>query len=127
MEQSDAIEHEKTGLICDGNNLDEIYSSINSMLENKKYLEYGKNAKDHLSLNFIGQILLKNINKISKLVYGSFYQGLKNLIGILFGILAYLSFSILDATQKTLILYHSVFQLLLVKYFFVLFLSFNRV
>ena len=44
-------------------------------------------------------------------------------IGILFGILAYLSFSILDATQKTLILYHSVFQLLLVKYFFVLFLS----
>ena len=47
----------------------------------------------------------------------------KETIGILFGILAYLSFSILDATQKTLILYHSVFQLLLVKYFFVLFLS----
>tara|TARA_B100000787_G_C16185153_1_gene294231 strand:+ start:33 stop:899 length:867 start_codon:yes stop_codon:yes gene_type:complete len=47
----------------------------------------------------------------------------KESIGILFGILSYLSFSILDATQKTLILYHSVFQLLLVKYFFVLFLS----
>ena len=47
----------------------------------------------------------------------------KESIGILFGILGYLSFSILDATQKTLILYHSVFQLLLVKYFFVLFLS----
>ena len=47
----------------------------------------------------------------------------KESIGILFGIFAYLSFSILDATQKTLILYHSVFQLLLVKYFFVLFLS----
>ena len=46
---SDAIEHEKTGLICDGNNLDEIYSSINSMLENKKYLEYGKNAKDFVT------------------------------------------------------------------------------
>jgi phosphatidylinositol alpha-1,6-mannosyltransferase len=43
---SDAIDHEKTGLICDGNNLDDIYSSINSMLENKKYLEYGKNAKE---------------------------------------------------------------------------------
>ena len=43
---SDAIQHENTGLICDGNNLDDIYSSINSMLENKKYLEYGKNAKD---------------------------------------------------------------------------------
>jgi len=47
----------------------------------------------------------------------------KQSIGIIFGILAYFSFSILDVTQKTLILYHSVFQLLLVKYFFVLFLS----
>jgi len=46
---SDAIDHEKTGLICDGNNLDEIYSSINSMLENKKYLEFGKNAKDYVT------------------------------------------------------------------------------
>ena len=43
---SDAIDHEKTGLICDGNNLDEIYSSINSMLENKKYLDFGKKAKE---------------------------------------------------------------------------------
>ena len=47
----------------------------------------------------------------------------KQSIGIIFAILAYFSFSILDATQKTLILYHSVFQLMLVKYFFVLFLS----
>ena len=46
---SDAIEHEKTGLICDGNNLDEIYSSINSMLQNKKYLEYGKNAQNYVT------------------------------------------------------------------------------
>ena len=35
---ADAIQHDKTGLICDGNNLDEIYSSLNSMIENKKYL-----------------------------------------------------------------------------------------
>ena len=46
---SDAIDHEKTGLICDGNNLDNIYSSINSMFENKKYLEYGKNAKEFVT------------------------------------------------------------------------------
>ena len=46
---SDAIDHEKTGLICDGNNLDDIYSSINSMLENKKYLEFGKNAKEFVT------------------------------------------------------------------------------
>ena len=47
----------------------------------------------------------------------------KESIGILFVIFAYLSFSILDAIQKTLILHNSVFQLLLVKYFFVLFLA----
>ena len=42
---SDAIIHEKTGLICDGNNLDEIYLSIDNLLKEKKYLEYGKEAK----------------------------------------------------------------------------------
>jgi phosphatidyl-myo-inositol dimannoside synthase len=46
---ADAIEHKKTGLICDGNNLDDIYSSINLMLENNKYIEYGKSAKDNVS------------------------------------------------------------------------------
>ena len=46
---SDAIEHNKTGMICDGNNLDEIYASLNSMIENKKYLELGKNAKEYVS------------------------------------------------------------------------------
>ena len=46
---SDAIDHNKTGLICDGNNLDDIFSSLNSMIENKKYLELGKNAKDYVS------------------------------------------------------------------------------
>jgi|TARA_B110000438_G_scaffold227260_1_gene221674 drug/metabolite transporter (DMT)-like permease len=47
----------------------------------------------------------------------------KESIGILYGIFAYFSFSLLDVTQKTLIQYHSVFQLLLIKYFFVLLLS----
>ena len=47
----------------------------------------------------------------------------KESIGIIFGIFAYLSFSILDTIQKTLILHNSVFQLLLVKYIFVLFLA----
>ncbi len=46
---SDAIDHDKTGLICDGNNLDDIYSSLNSMIENKKYIELGKNAKEYVS------------------------------------------------------------------------------
>ena len=46
---SDAIIHNKTGLICDGNKLDDIYSTLNLMIENKKYLELGKNAKEYVS------------------------------------------------------------------------------
>ena len=48
----------------------------------------------------------------------------KETMGILFAILAYFSFSLLDAVQKTAVIYHTIFQLLLVKYSFVLFLSF---
>ena len=60
---SDAIDHEKTGLICDGNNLDEIYSSLSSMIENKKYLEFGKNAKDYVS-KFEWEKVLEEYKKI---------------------------------------------------------------
>ena len=56
---ADAIDHEKTGLICDGNNLDDVYSSMNSMLENKKYLEYGKNAKDFVTKFYWPNIIEK--------------------------------------------------------------------
>ena len=44
-------------------------------------------------------------------------------VGIVFAIMAYFSFSLLDAVQKTAIIYHSVFQLLFIKYCFVLLLS----
>ena len=60
---SDAIEHKKSGLICDGNNLDEVYSSIKLMLENKKYLEYGKNAKI-FSTKFEWTKIIKEYEKI---------------------------------------------------------------
>ena len=60
---SDAIEHKKTGLICDGNNLDDVYSSINLMLENNKYLEYGKAAKDN-SNSFDWKKVILNYKKI---------------------------------------------------------------
>ncbi len=39
------VEAAQYGLICDGNNLDDIYSSLNSMIENKKYFILGRNAK----------------------------------------------------------------------------------
>jgi len=60
---ADAIDHEKTGLICDGNNLDAIYSSINSILENKKYLEYGKAAKEN-SIKFEWNTIIEEYKKI---------------------------------------------------------------
>ena len=49
---SDAIIHEKTGLICDGNKLEDIYSSIETLFKENKYLEYGKEAKNY-STNFL--------------------------------------------------------------------------
>ena len=60
---ADAIDHEKTGLICDGNDLDSIYSSINCMLENKKYLEYGKAAKEN-SIKFEWNTIIEEYKKI---------------------------------------------------------------
>jgi len=60
---ADAIDHKKNGLICDGNNLDEVYSSINSMLENKKYLEYGKAAKEN-SAKFNWDKIIEEYKKI---------------------------------------------------------------
>ena len=60
---SDAILHEKTGLICDGNNLEEIYSSIDKMLKDHKYREYGKEAKK-FSENFYWNKIIKSYQKI---------------------------------------------------------------
>jgi len=60
---ADAIQHDKTGLICDGDNLDEIYSSLNSMLENKKFIEFGKNAKLN-SDKFLWSNIIENYKKI---------------------------------------------------------------
>ena len=60
---SDAIIHDKTGIICDGNNLDDIYSSLNSMIENKKYIEFGKNAKE-VAVKFSWNKIIEEYKKI---------------------------------------------------------------
>ena len=60
---SDAIIHNKTGLICDGNNLDEIYSSINELINNNKFLEFGKNAKEHANI-FLWDKVINSYKKI---------------------------------------------------------------
>ena len=60
---SDAIIHQRTGLICDGNNLDEIYSSLNELLQENKYLEFGKQAKEN-SQNFLWNNIIEKYKRI---------------------------------------------------------------
>jgi phosphatidylinositol alpha-1,6-mannosyltransferase len=62
---SDAIEHDRTGLICDGNNLNDIYSSLNSMIENKKYFELGRNAKEYVK-KFQWEKIIDEYKKVLK-------------------------------------------------------------
>ncbi len=60
---ADAIIHEKTGLICDGNNLNEIYSSIDTLFKENKHIEYGKAAKLN-SENFHWNKIIDSYKKI---------------------------------------------------------------
>jgi len=60
---SDAIKHKETGIICDGNNLDEIYSSIDLILKNNSYKELGKKAKDYAT-KFEWSNIIKEYAKI---------------------------------------------------------------
>ena len=55
----DAISHKKTGLICDGNDLNSIYDSVIDFFKNENYLKYGKNAKE-FSQNFHWDKVIKN-------------------------------------------------------------------
>jgi len=60
---SDAIVDKKTGLICDGNDLNSIYKSVINFFENKNYLNYGKNAKE-FSEKFHWDKVVKNYLKL---------------------------------------------------------------
>ena len=50
-------------MICDGNSLDEIYSSIDSLFEGNKYIEFGKECKSH-SENFLWDKIIENYKRI---------------------------------------------------------------
>ena len=60
---SDAIENNETGLICDGNNLDEIYSSIKNLIDDEKFIEMGKKAKE-LSRRFLWENIINKYKEI---------------------------------------------------------------
>ena len=44
---SDAIVDKETGIICDGNNLEDVYSSIDSILKDSSYKKLGVKAKEY--------------------------------------------------------------------------------
>jgi len=60
---SDAISHEKTGLLCDGSDLNSIYDSVIKFFTNNKYIQYGKNAKV-FSENFYWDKVIKSYLKL---------------------------------------------------------------
>ena len=60
---ADAIIHDKTGIIVDGNNLDDVYSSIVDLLTENKFIEFGKAAKDN-SNNFHWDNVIQKYIKI---------------------------------------------------------------
>ena len=55
----DAISHNKTGLICDGNDLNSIYESVVNFFKNENFVKFGKNAKG-FSENFYWEKIVKN-------------------------------------------------------------------
>tara|TARA_B100000959_G_C14947221_1_gene610374 strand:+ start:16 stop:1113 length:1098 start_codon:yes stop_codon:yes gene_type:complete len=59
----DAIVHKKTGLICDGKDLNSIYDSVLNFFENENFLKYGKNAKI-FSENFYWDKIIKKYLKL---------------------------------------------------------------
>ena len=59
----DAIDHKKTGLLCDGNDLNSIYDSVLNFFQNENFIKYGKNAKE-FSENFHWNKIVKNYLKL---------------------------------------------------------------
>ena len=55
---SDAICHNKTGLICDGSDLNSIYNSVTEIFQNDKFIQFGKEAKK-FSENFYWSKIVK--------------------------------------------------------------------
>ena len=62
---SDAIVDNETGLLCDGNNMDEIYQSLVEILQNNKFKVLGKNAEENAK-KFLWQEIIKNYLLILK-------------------------------------------------------------
>jgi phosphatidylinositol alpha-1,6-mannosyltransferase len=60
---SDAIVHNITGLICDGNDLNSIYDSVVNFFSNENFIKFGKNAQE-FSKKFHWDKVVKNYIKL---------------------------------------------------------------
>jgi len=61
--EKDSILHNKTGLLCDGNDLNSIYESINLFFKNENFIKYGVNALE-FSRNFHWDKVIKKYLKL---------------------------------------------------------------
>ena len=57
--ESDAIKHNQTGFICDGNDLNSIYNSVINFFTDKNFVKFGNNAVD-FSQKFHWNKVIKN-------------------------------------------------------------------
>ena len=61
--EADAIIQNKTGYLCDGNNLNSIYENVVKYFENDNYKAFGKNALE-FSKNFRWKNIIKKYIKL---------------------------------------------------------------
>ena len=64
--EGDAIDHKKTGLICNGNELESIYNSVLSFFINNQYIEFGKSAKKFSEDFYWNKVVKKYLELIRK-------------------------------------------------------------
>jgi len=62
---SDAIHHNKTGLICDGADLNSIYNSVITILQNERFIKFGKEAKNFSENFYWDKIVKRYLNLIN--------------------------------------------------------------
>jgi len=62
---ADAIQDNKTGILCNGNDHAEIYDALKRIIENKKYLELGKNAEEFSKKFYWKEVIKKYSNLLN--------------------------------------------------------------
>ena len=61
----DAVQNNKTGILCNGSNHAEIYEALKTIIQNKKYLELGKNAEEFSKKFYWKEIIKKYSNLLN--------------------------------------------------------------